>query len=220
MPYDPERHGRRSIRLPGYDYSQPGAYFVTINTQHGICLFGEVVDGEMVLSQFGEMVHEEWARTVELRPYVRLDGFIVMPNHVHGIIWIVDDDSGDTAGHPIVGATRASPLPEIHHPPGPEPTTHPSPLPETNPPRGPKPGSLGAIVGSFKSAVTKRINELRRTPGASVWQRYYFEHIIRNEQSLERIRDYVAGNPTCWEDDPMHPSTLESYGPTTTRNPL
>ena len=98
-PYDPQRHHRRSIRLPGYDYTQPGAYFITIVTHERACLFGEVVDGKMELNAFGEIVREEWFQTAVVRPYVRLDerDFVVMPNHVHGIVWIVDD---------VVGAQR------------------------------------------------------------------------------------------------------------------
>ncbi len=94
------RHNRRSIRLKGYDYSQAGAYFVTIVTQDRALLFGEVVNGEMRLNEYGQMVREEWFRAAALRPYVQLfdDEFVVMPNHVHGIIWIVDDND--------VGATR------------------------------------------------------------------------------------------------------------------
>jgi hypothetical protein len=96
--YNPEKHRRRSIRLPGWDYRSRGAYFVTIATQGRECLFGEVVDGEMVLSDFGNVVVEEWERTAQLRPYVRLDAFVVMPNHVHGIIWILDNDTTNVVG--------------------------------------------------------------------------------------------------------------------------
>lgn len=98
MKYNPARHHRRSIRLKGYDYRQPGAYFITIVTQDRVCLFGEVADGEIRLNDAGKIVCEEWFAAARIRPYVRLDEreFVVMPNHVHGIIWIAD----------TVGATR------------------------------------------------------------------------------------------------------------------
>ncbi|MGC8720949.1 MAG: transposase, partial [Thermodesulforhabdaceae bacterium] len=152
MPYDPERHHRRSIRLKGYDYSQPGAYFITICTQGRAHLFGEVVEGEMRLNTWGQIVWEEWFRSAVLRPYVRLcpNEFVVMPNHVHGIIWIVNDDDD-------VGARRRrAPTGERFG--------------------APVCGSIPTIIRSFKSATTKHINALRGTPGASVWQRNYYEH--------------------------------------------
>uniref|UniRef100_UPI002ADDEAD7 transposase n=1 Tax=Thermoflexus sp. TaxID=1969742 RepID=UPI002ADDEAD7 len=156
------------------------AYFVTICTRGHEPLFGTVVDGEMRVNEWGTIVREEWFRTAQLRPYVMLyeDEFVVMPNHVHGIIWIV----GET-----VGATRRV-----------APTT-------TIPPAGPVAGSVGAIIGQFKSAVTKRINILRATPGAPVWQRNYYEHIIRNERALDAIRRYIAENPLRWHLDRYNP---------------
>jgi len=152
---------RRSLRLKGYDYAQPGAYFVTICTHRHQPLFGEVVDGAMQLHAFGQIVWEEWFRSAEIRAEIVLfsDEFVVMPNHLHGIVWIVEADNA-------VGATGRSPLQK-------------RPL---SPPRGPAPRSLGAFVAGFKSIVTKRINALRGTPGARVWQRNYYEHIIRTEK--------------------------------------
>jgi putative transposase len=132
--YDPNKHHRRSIRPPGWDYRQDGAYFVTIATHERAHLFGEVVNGAMVMSEFGRIVAEEWERTAQLRPYVRLDAFVVMPNHVHGIVWIVDDETI------VVGAMRRC-----------APTTTPSVLPR----------SLGAIIRAFKSTTTRRINQIR-----------------------------------------------------------
>ncbi len=182
------RPNRRSIRLRGYDYTQAGAYFVTIVTQDRAHLFGEVVGGDMRLNEYGQMVREEWFRAAALRPYVQLfdDEFVVMPNHVHGIIWIVDDNDDNDD----VGATRRV---------APTPTA-------TVIPRGPVSGSIGAIVGQFKSAVARRINALRGTPGASVWQRNYYEHIIRNNEALNRIRQYIADNPIRWELDHENPA--------------
>ncbi len=179
MRYDPQNHHRRSIRLKGYDYTQPGAYFITICTKDRAHLFGEVVNGEMRLNDAGRIVWEEWFKTATLRPYVQLneDEFVVMPNHIHGIIWIVDD----------VGATRRVAPTRV--------------APTMDAPHGPKSGSIGAIIGQFKSVTTKRINDLRGTPGVPVWQRNYYEHIIRNEEALERIRTYIQTNPLRWAFD-------------------
>jgi len=107
MPYDPQRHHRRSIRLPGYDYTRAGAYFVTLVTHDRECLFGEIVGGEMRLNTWGEIAREEWFQTAVVRPYVMLrdDEFVVMPNHIHGIIWIVGDCEGN-GDDDIVGAQR------------------------------------------------------------------------------------------------------------------
>jgi putative transposase len=192
------QHHRHSLRLRGYDYAQPGAYFVTICTQDRACLFGAVVDGEMLLNEMGEIVRGEWFRTAYMRPYVQLNDheFVIMPNHIHGIIWIVDSSIVSGAEMPAetsetVGAQRRCA------------PTSPVPIPTSvsNVP----PGSLGAIIRSFKSAVTKRINEMRRTRGAPVWQRNYYEHIIRNEESLTRIRQYIVENPLRWHLDRENP---------------
>jgi putative transposase len=223
MTYDPRKHHRRSIRLPGYDYTQPGAYFVTFVAHDRECLFGDVVDGVMRLNAFGEIVRDEWFRTAVVRPYVMLDPdeFVVMPNHVHGIIWIVGagdrghgDDGGDVdvfagdRGHGddggnvdvFVGAQRrCAPTPPT--PPPPTPHTVRRPVSGATP-TNVVPGSLGAIVRAIKSATTKRINALRGTPAAPVWGRNYYEHIIRYETSLNRN---IAANPSRWAEDHEHP---------------
>ena len=189
--YDPERHQRQSIRLRGWDYIQPGAYFVTICTHNRAHLFGQVVDGEMVLNVWGYIVWEEWFRSAEIRAEIELfpNEFVVMPNHIHGIVWIVatDDLAGyDENVHPMVGATGRSPLQ----------------------PRGPAPRSLGSFIAGFKSTVTKRINTGRGTPGAPVWQRNYYEHIIRNERALNAIRRYIIDNPWRWHLDRYNPNAI------------
>ncbi len=181
----PSRPSRRTLRLRGYDYTQPGAYFVTICTHHREPLFGQVADGEMVLNAFGKMVWEEWFKTAQVRPYVELfEGeFVIMPNHIHGIVWIVGD---------MVGGPRS---------------LAPPPQPKTSgvDPNNVTPGSLGAIIRAFKSAVTKRINALRGTPGAPVWQRNDYEHIIRNDDALNRIREYIETNSLRWHLDRENP---------------
>jgi REP element-mobilizing transposase RayT len=179
---------RRSIRLQGYDYTQPGAYFITICTQDRACLFGKVADGQMQLNDAGKTAEQCWQEIPSHFPTVVLDVFVVMPNHLHGIVVLND----------YVGATHASPLQRNNASPvqnGVSPGR----------PRGPQGRSIASIIGSFKSAVTKRINEIRMTPGASVWQRNYYEHIIRDDESLNRIREYIANNPLQWEFDRENP---------------
>lgn len=180
-PYSPERHHRRSIRLRGYDYTQLGAYFVTICTHNRQCLFGEVVDGEMVLNKWGEIVLTEWFRSAEIRAEIELraNEFMVMPNHIHGIVWIVSNDDVGMRGH--VGAHGRAPL---HRP----------------------PRSLGAFIAGFKSAVTKRINKNRGMPGVPVWQCNYWEHVVRNERALNAIRHYIIENPLHWHLDRNNPN--------------
>jgi len=189
MTYDPRKHHRRSIRLPGYDYTQPGAYFVTFVAHDRECLFGDVVDGVMRLNAFGEIVRDEWFRTAVVRPYVMLDPdeFVVMPNHVHGIIWITGG-RGDPVGRPYDPVGRP----------------HDNDRDDQRP-HGPAAGSVGAIIGQIKSIAAKRINALRGTPAAPVWGRNYYEHIIRYETSLSRIRRYIAANPSRWAEDHEHP---------------
>ena len=187
-------HHRRSIRLKGYDYAQPGAYFVTIVTHDREMLFGQVVDGKMVLNPAGEIVCEEWFRSAEIRAEIALfpDEFVVMPNHIHGIVWIVETDNpGETTSH-VVGAHGRAPLHDH------APHDH---TPLQRPPR-----SLGSFIAGFKSIVTKRINALRNTPGAPVWQRNYYEHIIRNERALHATRRYIMENQAYWENDRENPS--------------
>ena len=151
---------RRSIRLKGYDYSQAGAYFVTICTQNRECLFGDVVNGEMVLNEFGELVFATWADLPNHNFGIELDAFIAMPNHVHGIINIV----------------RAG----------------------LEPARTGKMQNLSEIIRQFKTFSARRINQLRNTPGLPLWQRNYYEHVVRDEDDLYRIRKYIINNPAKW----------------------
>lgn len=177
MTFNPDRHRRRFIRLPDYDYAQTWSYFITVCIQDRDCLFGEVVDGEMRLNEAGVIVHEEWLRTEAIRPEVKLDIFQVMPNHVHGIVFI-------TVGTPgMVGAHGCAPL-------------H----------RAPK--SLGSLVAGFKSAATKRINQARGTPGQPVWQRNYYERVIRNERELDAMRQYILDNPAKWSEYRENPQNF------------
>ena len=173
-PYDPDKHHRRSIRLKGYDYTTQGAYFVTICVYGRACMLGGVVDGDMRLNDWGHVVAESWLWLADQYPYVALDAWVIMPNHLHGIIFIRENDRSPDGGSY---------------------TTL-------------KPKSLGRLIGAFKTVSTKRINEIRDNPGAIFWQRNYWEHIIRNETSLNAIRDYIQTNPSRWRDDQLHPQAL------------
>jgi putative transposase len=180
MAYDPSIHHRRSIRLNGFDYTQLGAYFVTIVAHRRLPIFGEIIGGVVQLNVCGEIVRMEWMRTAAIRREIALDEFVVMPNHFHAIVMITECDGGS------VGARRrrAPPIEQFSKPIA---------------------GSIPTIIRAFKSAVTTRINQLRGTPGAPIWQRNYHEHIIRNADELSRIREYIRYNPMAWEtDDEYH----------------
>ena len=163
---------RHSLRLPDYDYAQVGAYFVTIVTNQRICRFGNIIAGEMQLNPNGLQAQLVWSELPEHFKCVKTDAFVIMPNHVHGIIHITDP----------VGAQQAAPA------------------------NGQvQPRSLGAIVRSFKSAVTKCYNEQHRDSEATLWQRNYYDHVIRDENALTRIREYITTNPARWSLDPENP---------------
>ncbi len=177
MPFDPKKHRRRSIRLGGYDYSQIGEYFVTLCTHKMRCLFGEVKNGKMHLNRLGQIVDSEWRKTPRLRPGVDLGDFVVMPNHLHGLLVIKQ------AAEKRILATSVSVRAHVC-------------APLRRHPRG-----LGAIIAGFKSATTTRINQQRRTRGSPVWQRNYYEHIIQDEEYSARTRHYISINPMLWRLD-------------------
>ena len=192
MPYDPKLHQRTSIRLRGYDYAGPGAYFLTICTAGHRCLFGRIEGDTIRLGPMGGIVEACW-RAIPLHVAdVELDAFVVMPNHVHGIVWIVDDDRHDKR------ATHASPLrgPSCGAMAGRE------------VPNGPQRRSVAAVVGSFKSAASRATARAFDRPGGSLWQRNYYEHIIRNDVALARIRQYIADNPARWSQDRENPAAV------------
>lgn len=193
MKYDPAEHHRRSIRLRTFDYAQPGAYFVTVCTHGRACLFGDVVGGEMQLNESGRIARTEWVKTAEIRPNVQLHPheFVVMPNHIHGILWLVGDDVGATHRVAPTGESRA---------------TGSDVAIRRVAPTGAITGSLGAILAQYKSIVTKRIRSACGVPARRVWQRGYYEHIIRDDRSLDRIREYIVNNPLQWELDREHPT--------------
>ena len=239
MKYNPDIHHRRSIRLQGYDYSQYGAYFVTLCTQNRECLFGEIVNGEMILNEYGKIVEQCWFNLPNYYNNIVLDAYIIMPNHFHGIIFINDTiDTVDNIGAIDIGAIPVGAIPEspnvgaipvgaIHESPNvgaiPVGAIHESPQQPDN--ESPNVGaiSVGAIhesprqrrkmllpkiIGRFKMNSAKQINQIRNTSGVPVWQRNYYEQIIRNEKSLEKIRNYIINNPLEWYYDDYNPKKV------------
>jgi putative transposase len=189
MKYDPDRHHRRSIRLRDYDYSQAGAYFVTICTQNRAYLFGAVMDGEMQLNNAGEIAKAVWNRLPATFPSVRVDAFVVMPNHIHGIVTVgAQFIAPGTIPPPPVGAQFIVP-------------SNPGVMKEGAMNHAP---TLGNIVRMYKAASARLIRQAGIPEFA--WQRNYYEHIVRNDESLDRIRQYVLENPTRWEFDRENPA--------------
>jgi len=183
--FDPQKHHRRSIRLKGFDYSSEGAYYVTIVAQGRECLFGEIVDGEMRLNEYGKIVQKWWNEIPIHFPNVELGAFIIMPNHVHGIIYIIEERRGEVLSprnNPNANNLNAN-----------------NKGGETPPLRKP---TLGQIVAYFKYQSTKEMNRIE-TPNAITrfWQRNYYEHIIRNEKELQQKTDYILDNPSRWDED-------------------
>ena len=180
MRFDSTVYHRQSVRLPGYDYTSLGAYLVGLVSWQRECVFGEVVAGEMRLSKIGLMAQHEWERLPRRFPYLELDIFTIMPNHIHGILVVVGN------------------APHVDVPAGGQPK---SLIPVTsdillNPwLTRVAPGSLGAIVRAFKSSVTLRYNRRFSSSGVNLWQRNYYDRIIRNEEELGRIRLYIQHNP-------------------------
>jgi REP element-mobilizing transposase RayT len=169
MHYNPQRHHRGSIRLKGYDYSSAGAYFVTVCVRNRKHALGSVRNGRVDLSPNGLIVLQAWQYLPQRFPRVTLDAFVVMPDHIHGIIIL----SGDPPSDNRRDHTRA---------------------------RGTQPGSLPAIMQRLKSLSTQLINKANNTPGQRFWQEDYYEHIVRSDDEMERIRRYIVTNPTRWQD--------------------
>ena len=177
MTFDPQKHHRKSIRLNGYDYAQEGWYFITICTKDRLYLFGNVKNEQMVLNKYGKIALEKWDEIPHHYPNVVLDEFIVMPNHIHGILQI-------SGVQDIVGVQNIEPL-QIRK----------------NRYQHIIPGSIGSIVRGFKIGVTKWFRQ--NTDIHDVWQRNFWEHIIRDENDLNRIREYIQYNPAKWIEDKL-----------------
>ena len=172
---------RSATRLRRYDYSQIGGYFVTICVQDQQCLFGKIIDGQMQLSEMGKIVVECWNRIPQHFISAELDVSVIMPNHMHGII--------------LLGTGGAkSQRPTIH--------SRPNRRGEVSSP------ALGQVVAYFKYQSTKYINQHREMPGTRIWQRNYYDHVLRGDTDLQRIRQYVADNPMRWELDSLHPDNF------------
>ncbi|KAA3615662.1 MAG: hypothetical protein D8M58_15820 [Calditrichaeota bacterium] len=208
MGYNPDIHHRKSYRLMDYDYSKPGLYFITICTYKKEHIFGEIENSKMIINKYGEIVIDEWIRTPEIRQNIKLDEFGVMPNHIHGIIQIVDDSVGAYCNTPLPDKLSPSmdcntPLQNNQQ----QPNVCNTPLLNKqilgdNESKLKSPSkTVGAIIRGFKSAVSKKINEIRNSPGIPVWQRNFHDHIIRNEKEFYRIKTYIRDNPLKWDDD-------------------
>lgn len=184
--FDPGKHRRRSIRLPNYDYSQSGAYYITIVTWHRECLFGDVVDREVVFSKFGLVAKQQWENLPNRFPNITLGAFVIMPNHMHGVIVIMTGrgTAGNLNDHDGELSRRA-PTHEQY--------------------QKPVKGSIPTIVRSYKSSVSYRINLMRGTQDTPVWQRNYYEHVIRNARDLQNKTDYIEANPMLWAEDDENP---------------
>ena len=186
--YDPDTHHRQSIRLTGYDYAQAGAYFLTIVTQDRLCLFGEVIEDEMHVKRAGPMVLDVWEELPKRFPTIGLDSFVVMPNHVHSILVLhqpVGVPLADNRGDGDRATTRVAP-------------------------------TLSDVVGAYKSITTVRYTSGVKAEGwqpyrGRLWQRNYYEHVIRNETELNRAREYLVGNPVLWERDRENPKAFGNY---------
>jgi len=192
MKFDPRIHHRRSIRLKGYDYRQSGGYFVTMVTQGRDALFGDVVNGEMILNDAGEMIVRWWLELPNKFPNVNVDIFVVMPNHFHGIIFITDatdvgddlrvvPDLRDDDGGEHVGSPQRAGSPRQNAP-------------------------LSQMIQWFKTMTTNEyirgVKQLGWKPfNGKVWQRDYYEHIIRNPSAADRIARYIESNPARWNED-------------------
>ena len=169
MAYNPVKHHRRSIRMSGHDYTS-GSYFVTLCTHKRAHIFGTIHDGSMTLSCFGQIAQDEWLRSAQIRASeIRLDAFVIMPNHTHMIIELLPvNPTAEPIPTKVAGKIQ----------------------------RVPK--SLGSVLAGYKASVTRQITALRHAPDEPVWLRNYHERIIRNPRALATIRAYIANNPMRW----------------------
>ena len=180
---------RRSIRLLGYDYSQENAYYITVCVDGKRCCLADVVDFQSVKTKYGIIVEEEILVTEKLRLNVEIPEFVIMPNHIHMIIHI-KDKKGSNIKNVLPGKL------DYH-------------MPENNPAFC-VPGSIGAIINQIKGKATKRIREAGNM--SFKWQKNYYEHVIRNEEDLLGIREYIQGNPAKWQEDEYNPVVKPEAG--------
>ena len=179
MGYNPEIHHRRSIRLRNYDYATPGMYFLTLCTQHREPWLGKIIDGKFDPTEDGEIAIAAWQSLPQRFPNIRLDAFVAMPNHVHGILEIVNELPG-TGREMVVRAGRGDPAPTM---------------------------GVGNVVAYFKYQTTKMINQKSGQAGRRIWQRNYWERVVRHDQELTNFRNYIVTNPQRWDCDRLNPRT-------------
>ena len=189
MPGDRTKLDRVSIRLKEFDYSSAASYFITICTQNRQCLFGEIASGVMIVNPAGQTIVDEWLAIRSRFTFVQLEAFVVMPNHFHGIVSILPAGEGS-----VVGIADGR-------------------VPTRGTPTDP---TLGEIIGAFKSITTNRyISGVKNQNWAPfdrrLWQRNYYEHIIRNDRSFEILQSYIQDNPLRWEKDQLHPDVESKW---------
>ena len=202
MTYNPEIHHRRSIRLKEYDYSRTGAYFLTVCAWKKENIFGEIKNSEMLLNKYGEIVMKCWDDLPSHYHQAQLDEFVIMPNHVHGVIVIDRTTNNDVTRHSVGAGLKPDRIDADN---------------KDKNRAGLKPAptrqhGLPEIVRAFKTFSSRRINETRNNPGVPLWQRNYYEHIIRDEQELHAIREYIRYNPLKWDEDEENPNMKGTGG--------
>jgi len=178
---------RKQLRLPGYDYAFPGVYFVTICSAGKVAVFGSVSGESIVLSRAGEIVRAEWIGLAERFARLVLDEFVIMPNHLHGVLAFVGHAGGASPAGGISPATMG----------GASPGASPSP-------------TLFDVIGAFKSISTIKVNKLLGRRGVPLWQRSYYEHIVRTGEDLRKIQRYILEKPLMWSLDPENPNCKSS----------
>jgi REP element-mobilizing transposase RayT len=177
----PIQQRKNSLRLPNYDYSLPGAYFITLCTQNRLHVFGHISDEEMVLNDYGKVVKEVWKNLPNHYPNMACGEFVVMPNHIHGVMFLkpIDHTKGGFETHPNQKQTRPN-----------QKRTHPNKI-----------HGIPEIVRALKTFSARKINEIRNSPGGKVWQRNYWDRVVRNERALQAINRYIQNNPLKWQLD-------------------
>ena len=171
-------HNRKPNRMSGYDYSQDNLYFVTSCVENRVCCFGEIISQKMILNEYGKIAEKQWHWLCEQYPYVQLHEFVVMPNHIHGIIEINCSIVDVGTGRDLSLHQQNDPFTQI------------------------KIKSLSELMGAFKTTTSKQIHLIGNKSFA--WQRSFHDHIIRDEKSFNRISNYISHNPSKWELDQFH----------------
>jgi putative transposase len=216
MKYDPAIHRRRSIRLKGYDYSQSGFYFITVCTQNRLCLFGKIENGEMIVNDAGTMIFRQWQALADRFHFIETHEIVIMPNHIHTIT-AIHPRRGDPCDRPDNPCDRHDPRDRFDNPKDPQQNVTgehkvrpygglPCPVQPRVRPYGTLAGTVGRVVQVFKSMTTheyiKGVQRFGWVPFiGKLWQRNYYEHVIRDEASYLKITDYTITNPLKWKED-------------------